>query len=213
MRAFLTVAFLALSTTASADTISLGTVTINYDGAGAVDVASSTARYVGTVYAGDGVFQGWQLTPESGAPGALIDLSGYWVGLSCPGLLTIDGASHVIGSLESLYQATLQISAEVNAPFGQGDFASLTVPFGFAATFLSDVAGPVAMDGWGLATVLLSRYPGDAFTPSYWDFRSVTYSFNPVSENPEPATVVLALTGLLFILWRRYGVSTAQRSL
>lgn len=201
---------LAFVAPASAETITAGSFLIDWRGTGAIDVTGDNgSRFVGSVYAGDGIFHGWQLDPTTGAPGMTIDLSGYWQGLSLPGTLTTSSATQTIGSLNSEDWGELSIAAEVVAP-ESGDAVLLSAPFGFVGTFQIQDAGILELSGFGTALVSLTRFLGDANTPTYWDFTSAKYQFGSftapdetnIAHNPEPATFVLALSGLGAIFFR-----------
>jgi len=157
----------------------------------------------------DGGFPGFHLDPTTASPGQVIDLSGYWVGTSLVGTASDGGTVYSVGSLDSDNSGEVRFIADVTAPLS-GDDAWIDTPFGFRSMFFLNSTWR-SYEGSGMARVNLSRFPGNASTPPYWDFRSVSYTFSsplPVSENPEPATVLLGLTGLVgMYLRKRWGVS------
>lgn len=194
---------LAFGTRASAETITAGTLSMDAGGFGALTlVGDGGFQFEGSVYAWDGIYRAVRLDPSTSAPGMDIDLSGFWTGTAVNGLASYDGAESPVGGLRDAW-AELRIGASAAAPAGSGD-VTLTVPFALHALFYLGAAEPLRLDGYGMAEVLLSAFGGDSMTPAYSDLRRVDYRFaplTPVSENPEPGTLLLAATGLA-ALWR-----------
>jgi hypothetical protein len=203
------VVMLSLAASVHAEPVTAGQLTMDWRGAGSLSFSClSGLTFTGSVNAMDGVFPSLQLDPTTGSPGQAINVSGYWTGLAVRGAVVDHQETIPVGQLDSDNWGDVRFMTEVNAPL-TGDEVAITAPFEFLGTF-SLRNQPISMTGFGRATVWLQRFQGDDQTPSYWDFRSVTYAFEPQTDltpNPEPATMLLGLTGLGMVWLRK------QRSL
>lgn len=203
--ATLAIAFLMLASPVKAEQITAGSLSMDWRGAGSLSLSGDGGfQFDGSVAAIDGIFSAWRLDPMKSSPGMEIDLSGYWTGLA------VNGTANAVpvGRVNTDDYGDVRFMSSVIAP-SSGDFASIETPFSFRGRFTISNQ-PLDLTGYGLATVLLSRFPGDAQTPTYWDFQSIRYGFQPLSttHNPEPATMLLGLTGLGMV----YGARKKYRS-
>jgi len=188
-----------------ADQVTVGALTMDWSGAGSIAFSCDSGfQFSGTVGADDGIFPALRLDPTTSAPGMTVDVSGYWTGLAVRGTTIDEQGSLDVGLVDRDDSGDLRFSAFFVAP-ESGTDVTLDVPFGFRSQFLLRNQTRT-IEGFGRAIVFLTMFPGDAQTQRYWDFRSVSYSFTPstnLTENPEPATMVLSLTGLGLAWYRR----------
>jgi len=201
----LVVAMAALAQPVWADTVTVGSLDIDWRGSGQLNISCDNGfQFAGSVGALDGVFRAWQLDPQTSAPGMDIDMSGYWTGLAVNGIATTNGLTLPVGSLDTNDWGDVRFSASVTAPM-DGNEVSIQAPFEFSGLFnLRDQPTPIT--GTGTVTVTLAMFPGDLATPKYWDFKSATYAFQAAqvapTPTPEPGTIFLGATGLM-LAWLR----------
>lgn len=113
--------------------------------------------------------------------------------------LTVGGVQYTLwGGMEDLIRLDIvagQFAFPVDPTVMTATFEStfsMTGRIGLLRTFHPDNVQIVDIVGQGIATAIYDRDPA---TPSIWTLRSLNYTFQP-AQTPEPATLVLLLTGV-----------------
>jgi hypothetical protein len=166
----------------------------------------------------DGVFAPWmQCAFTACAPGAALDLSATWNGMSLrSATATLEGESFTaVGAATGSTSAATRFSGTALVPPASASGSAIAVaPFIFTGQFsyFSPSAGALIVEtlqGAGIATVTFAASFSPSTGSSAWAFRGARYEFHAA---PEPATILLTGGGVLALAARRFRRAHRRRA-
>ena len=135
-------------------------------------------------------------------PGATVSLNMGWGGFDLPATVTLDGVTYEgVGSAGVQTDATARFVASATLPPFSGDTSTVVAPFQFSGTFSGGLSS-VDLVGAGTVTSTFRRVMGVGDFDFYVQQHSV-YTFESPSAVPEPGTMLLVGSGVLWGLHRR----------
>jgi hypothetical protein len=218
-KTFQTAALLVLAVASSASSAQADTVALT---SGFVDAVNMSGGGNGPVeLVGDRGFTLTAIVDAAGffaaascpcLPGAPLSIDGNWIGVDLRGttvgvgpVVTLDGATYThVGELTSPSDSVLQVDGSLVLPSIVSASAVVTAPFQLDYFFSPDggLFPMTQFSGSGIATVSLADEPfvndGQA-----WRVTRVRYDLTSPSAVPEPSTVLLLSTGLVWATARR----------
>ena len=135
-------------------------------------------------------------------PGVTVPLNVGWGGFDLPATVTLDGVTYEgVGSAGVQTDATARFVASATLPPFSGDTSTVVAPFQFSGTFSGGLSS-VDLAGAGTVTSTFRRVTGVGDFDFYVQQHSV-YNFESPSAVPEPGTMLLVASGVLWGFRRR----------
>jgi hypothetical protein len=134
-------------------------------------------------------------------PGATVPLNVGWGGFDLPATVTLDGITYEgVGSASVQSDAVIRFIASATLPPFSGDTSTVVAPFQFTGRFSFPIAGDLSsvdLVGAGTVTSTFRRITGVGDFDFYIQQQS-TYRFDSASPVPEPGSMLLVGSGVLW---------------
>jgi hypothetical protein len=138
----------------------------------------------------------------------MVPLSVGWGGFDLPATVTLDGVTYEgVGSAGVQTDATARFVASATLPAFSGDTSTVVVPFQFSGTFSGGLSN-VDLVGAGTVTSTFRRVT--VGNVDVYVQQGAVYTFESPSAVPEPGTMLLVGSGVLWGLRRRMARRSAR---